>query len=263
MEGKKRQRIIYSEAAKKYLIDNYGNLDMLTIKRGLKKITGKWLTDNAIRIKAYRLGLDSMQESRACYLVKDLNELLHTTQAGKYAKEGKFGKRARGINGTIIDVDKFWKWAETSDIDFTKYERGTILPEPKPGPDGKSWLDKRIEQQRKEKEHELIWDEQNIARLKLMIHEGKLTRSQIAKKLNITESQLNYRIQKLRLQTRIHIKITEQEKQEVYELYKNGTTITDLCTMYSRCRKSIKSSIKQMQNRGVEADEAKEKQTTS
>lgn len=77
----------------------------------------------------------------------------------------------------IIDVDKFWKWAETNKeiINWRKYERRMLFPEPK-------WLDEAIKNcmcvnsRKKYTEHE-------IAEVKNLLHKG-LSYKEIANQLN-------------------------------------------------------------------------------
>lgn len=247
---KKRQRILYSNEAEKYLREHYGETSMYNVQKDLKKITGKLLTYNAIRIKAYRYGLESMQQARSCILVKDLNKYLNTQQGSRYAVEGGFTRKEKGINGSIVNVQKFWKWAEKTNIDLTGYERGTLLPEPKADASGRSWLDRRIAQQVTEKHNAPNWDNFKVAKLKRLVKEKKLTRQQIADILGVNIYQLNYQVEKLELAQTVKIKVTDKEREEVRELYKNGATIAELMKMYSRCRKTIKNIIK-----GMYADE--------
>ena len=243
-ENKKRQKVRYSEEAEKFIRDNYEEMGMYNMQQGLKKITGKLITYNAIRIKAFRMGIETKHSSRTYILLSDLNESLHTTQGGRYAKAGGFGRKEKGVNGVVVNVEKFWKWAEHSNIDFTGYERGTLLPEPKKDETGRSWLDRRIAQQVVEKYDRRSWDQMKIAKLKRLVKQGDLNRKQIAERLGMTVSQVNSKVADLKLTKNVRINVTDREREEVRKLYNEGTTIAELMQMYSRQWKTIENIIK-------------------
>lgn len=240
----KRQKITYSQEAEKFIRDNYGEIGFYNMQQGLKKITGKLISYNAIRIKAYRMGLETMQDARIYILIKDLNEALGTTQGNRYVKAGKLGRKEKGINGKVVNVEKFWKWAEHANIDLTGYQRGTLLPEPKADKSGRSWLDRKIAKQVTEKHSKQEWDQLQITKLKTLIEDETITRQQIADRLGFSVNQVDYMIRKLKIVRYIRISVSDKEKEEVRKLYEEGATITELMQMYSRCRKTIKNIIK-------------------
>ena len=237
----KRQNVQYNQEAIDYLINYYNEKNMTTIRKEIKRLTGVMPSSNAVRIKASRLGLECMQVGGGHILIKDINEALHTMQGNKFAKRGKFTKKIPGLNGSVVDVKKFWEYVKTNEyIDLTKYERGTLLPEPKPDrKTGKSWLDVRIEQQLERKRLEPTWDEDTIKKLSDMLESGKYSRNEIAEHFNISLNQLQYRITLYDLKRRVHIKITDKERKEIKELYKNGATIREIEKAYSRTRKTV------------------------
>lgn len=240
----KRQEVRYTEEAVNYLLEHYNEKSMETIRKDLKKILGKSVTANAVRIKASRLGLECMQTGGGHILVKDIDAALHTQQGSKYARRGKFAKRIKGINGMVVNVEKFWEYIkENENIDLTQYERGTLLPEPKPDKTGKSWLDVRIEQQQQAKRNMPKWDKKDRERLTAMLTSDKYTRNDICKHFNITANQLNYRIATYGLAQRTYIPVSDKERKEILELYRQGTPIKELEQLYSRSRKTILSVI--------------------
>lgn len=240
----KRQNITYNNAACAYLIDNFGEKSLKTIRTKIKKLTGKRPSATAIKLKARRLGLEPLQTAHAYILIKHLNNALHTTQGSIYAKQGNFTKHIEGINGTVVDVKKFWEFIKQHEnIDISHYEKGTLLPEPKPDASGKSWLDIRIKQQQEKRKKEINWDQTMIAKLKTMLQIKGYTIKEIAQQLGITENQVNYRIKKYNLIRRTQIKITDQERAEVRKLYSEGATILGLSKMYCRTPRTIRRMI--------------------
>lgn len=88
-----------------------------------------------------------------------------------------------------IDVEEFWKWAEnhTDKINFTKMERGLLLPEP-------NWLDEVIKMQLEKWGEKRFkkWTAEEDSRLIMYVKLGK-TYKEIAELLGRTKSSVEHR----------------------------------------------------------------------
>lgn len=122
-----------------------------------------------------------------------------------------------------IDVEEFWKWAEnhTDKINFTKMERGLLLPEP-------NWLDEVIKMQLEKWGEKRFkkWTAEEDSRLIMYVKLGK-TYKEIAELLGRTKSSVEHRhwrlVKKRKLTPKkIHILWTEEEKELVRELERQG-----------------------------------------
>lgn len=235
----------YTEEVKKYIEENYNIQPLNVVIREVSRMTGTNITKNAIRIKASRLGALNNDNF---IKIKDLDEALGTKQMVVHARKGNFTKKVSGVPGKVVNVKKFWEYVKAHErIDLTKYQRGTLLPEPKPEKgESKSWLDIRIQQQIAKKANYTDWSNSKLDRLKQMQKENKYTRKEIAEKLGITENQLIHVIRKNKLGRNIKLEITAQEVKEVKEAYAEGYSYREIGRMYSRTGKTIKKIVQQM-----------------
>lgn len=251
MEKKKWKNKSYTDEAEQYFRENYGLKDVRTFKGELQSITGKQHSYNAIRIKAYRLDLVPMTEASTELKMHELAAILKTTKVYSFGKKAGFSHKVKGLNCAIVDIPKFWKWAkETNYINWLEYERGSILPEPKiDKKTGKSWLDERIEQQRKEKQEKVVFDKIMIARIKVLCQQG-LTPKEISDKLKLDYAHVYYYARKYKLINVTPAKeLTGEEERAIYNEWLDGATKTELRKKYNRSFPTVTKIINNQLNK--------------
>jgi transposase len=209
--------------------------------KGIAKHLGR--TENAVKIKAQRIGLGDPMEHYDGLTVNKLAEVLNVSYSNiKYwiarndfpARTKVFASKKKVL---VITWQDFWKWAEENKqvIDFSRVEVGYLGPEPK-------WVaeKRKADQIRNVKIKRTPWTIDDDATLKHMLNAFEYSYTDIAKRLRRTEGAVKRRIRDLGLKQRPvrrdnHIKYTDEEVQQLVMLYDKGY---DLDTIAERLNKS-------------------------
>ncbi len=205
-----------------YLDDNWGKVSIDGIAKGLNRSV------NAVLIKAQRRGLGR-------HLYGDSRVSLHQLIVALGMTDGYFAHRlmkagcpvehhrVRKCRFKVIDIEKFWSWAEQNKrmLDFSKFEINALGKEPE-------WVnDKRTEDVRNFiRPHNSKWTPIEDNMLKTILPLYKYTYADLRKKFNRSEGAIKRRIldlglkeRPLRCENRLW---TEIETSTLIELWNKG-----------------------------------------
>ena len=232
-----------------YLSFRWGNIPIESIARKLNRSV------TSIKVKKDRLGLNSFtQSSDKGYMPKTtlfaivfgqqsigyknismiLNRGLKTHKvkcSKKYSYEG-------------INIDEFFDWAyeNRSFLDFSKFEKYGLGPEPK-------WVDikRRQDIRKKQKFHFTPWTKKEDDELKRLLKKKKYTCTELSRMLQRTEGAIGRTIQDLKLKERpvslnCHIKWTDEEYKKLGRMIKN-------CNNYEEMSEQLNKSVKAIRGR--------------
>ncbi|QAT40856.1 hypothetical protein [Clostridium sp. JN-9] len=124
-----------------YLQDKWGMISIPSIAANLGR------TVQAVKVKAYKIGLRRHLHSGIEITINELAKALgkgssYSWILDRWCRYGLPVKMKKSINKEykVIDIDKFWKWAEKNKdiVDFSKFEKDMLGAEPK-------WADEKRE----------------------------------------------------------------------------------------------------------------------
>ena len=245
---------IYTKEVEAFMKEHYGIIKPVTMQRRLKKMTGQDIHLYKISAKARRMGLEDIHAIRGTITANDLAEAFHVTRGTVYKwinQKNLKAEKMKGVSSYIIDQEDFWKWAEHQNIDFSNYEWGSILPEPKlDKKTGKSWLHDAVYRCQKEKNRK-SWPEDEVNLLICLKNRG-LSYKEIQKKFpHKTVDQLMNKVHRLKaegvnIKTMVYLPITDEEKELMMQLYNKGYTFLSIGEELSRSAKVVSDTIKGM-----------------
>ncbi|MFD1736175.1 hypothetical protein ACFSCX_06310 [Bacillus salitolerans] len=157
---------IWTTKEEEYLYEIVGKFDLETIATTLDRDIG------SVEAKLKRMGL-STKDHEGELTLKELARLLKTTpyQLGKLKKnEGlpvKEKVTRKKCTYQMIAPKDFWNWAKKNQdkIDFTKYERYSILPEP-------TWVEDACKRQTQAKRAYERWSDEEDRKLMNLLRQG-------------------------------------------------------------------------------------------
>ena len=237
----------YTQEDLELIKDYYGSQNIGWLQCRLIKSNGKYRTKAAIQRKAFSMGCTSYRESRENITVTQLAECMgvHRTQVFKiWIPQGLKVKKSGLTKNRFVEVEpkEWWKFAEINrgKIDFSKYDEGSIIPEPK-------WVKEELKNPSYKRKY---WTAHDVARLKVLKQKG-LTYSQIAKELNTTSSAVQkkltdmYKTGELK-RSRVIVVFSDREIDLIKDLYSKGMTYKDIAAEVGRSTSSVTKKMKKL-----------------
>ncbi|MDU5010650.1 MAG: hypothetical protein E6257_00830 [Clostridium botulinum] len=245
----KSRNSIWTEEEEEYLQRRYGKT---TLKRIAKKL-GR--SENAIEIKAGRLGLSSALEATgeltAAEIAKVFKIDAHVV-VDKWIKNKGLKAQYKAVRCKRkfwrIKTEDFWKWAKDNKeiINFSKLERNILGKEP-------SWVEierKKDFRERPKREYKL-WNELEDRKLKNL---WKTSRSlkELAELLDRSSSSVRNRATKLELKPcrKVNIPWTDEEVNTVIRMKKDGALDREIAWELGRSTENISWKRKELIKQG-------------
>lgn len=253
----------YSKEVEEIIRLYYGTIPMNNLLGKVQKAMGRTVTMRGLKLKILRMGLEPYKIATNAITLKDIEDAFNLSHSCVFYWVKNLGlpaKKVKGINGYVVNPKKFWEWAKNhKGIDFSRYTKGSILPEPLPDPKtGKSWLDNAIKESW-EKKHARLWTETDTRTLIRLKNQG-LSYKEIQKYLpHKTERQIGRKAHKLKrigasIYVRAYIPVTEEEKDMIWNMRQQGYTLQQIADEFSRdegtIRKYLRILEKEKQQKG-------------
>ncbi|KOR24160.1 hypothetical protein [Clostridium sp. L74] len=245
----KTRNSIWTEEEEEYLQRRYGKT---TLKRIAKKL-GR--SENAIEIKAGRLGLSSALEATgeltAAEIAKVFKIDAHVV-VDKWIKNKGLKAQYKAVRCKRkfwrIKTEDFWKWAKDNKgiINFSKLEKNLLGKEP-------NWVDSERKKDFKErpKRQYKLWNELEDRKLKNL---WKTSRSlkELAEFLNRSPSSVRNRSTRLGLKPcrKVNIPWTDEEVNTVIRMKKDGALDREIAWELGRSTENISWKRKELIKQG-------------
>ncbi|AJD31692.1 hypothetical protein FDE98_16635 [Clostridium sporogenes] len=245
----KPRNSVWSQEEEEYLQRRYGKT---TLKRIAKKL-GR--SENAIEIKASRLGLSSALEATgeltAAEIAKVFKIDAHVV-VDKWIKNKALKAQYKAVRCKRkfwrIKTEDFWKWAKDNKeiINFSKLERNILGKEP-------SWVDLERKKDFKEKpkrQHQ-FWNELEDRRLKNM-WKSNLSLKEIAERLNRSCSSIRHRSKRLGLvpTRKVNIPWKKEEIETLINMKEKGALDREIAWELGRSTGNISWKRKELIKQG-------------
>ena len=227
-----------------YLEDFWGTKSITAIAKGLGR------TPNAVKLKAYKIGLGSALASSPRISFNQLVEATGGSYTTRYEvwveKNGlpTHTQKVKKCSFRMVDIDEFWEWADKhrSLIDFSKIEPLILGEEPE-------W----VENQRKQdyltnsKCTTKPWTSAEDDKLKYFISQQKYTYAEISDFLSRTPGAIQRRCLDLGIELR-PIKApskfwTDEDHKIITQGIKNGESYTVIADKLKRSEKSLRGKV--------------------
>ena len=235
-----------------YLENKWGTVSIPSIARKLNR------TVNAVRGKAYKLGLGSHFDSRIEISCRDLFTALGMcgdTISYRYTLNRwieQFGfpvKKVKSVKHKydFIDIDEFWEWAKDHQriLNFRYFEKYMLGSEP-------DWVDEKRAIDYHEEFKKTPWTVSEDKKLALMLSEYKYTYRDISQMLNRTEGAVKRRIFDLKLKQRPiranNKDWTEEEMAVLLELHKRGHSYEYIADILGRSALAVRGKFERIHN---------------
>lgn len=230
-----------------YLQEAWGKTSLKTICKNLKR------TQNAVVLKASRLKLGAFKDGNGVMTLCQLTSALGYTGSYSWIKQKllKYGlpiikQKIRTKIVLKVDVEKFWKWAESNKhvINWSKVEKNILGVEPK-------WVDERrkIDFYNKEN-YNKPWTNNEDSQLKAYVEKG-LTYIEISKKLNRTSEAVRRRIYEFYLNSpkRESVKPwTDEDAELAMKLREQGYSYRSIAERLNRSQGSVRGKLDRINN---------------
>lgn len=231
-----------------YLEENWGKVSIPTICKKLGR------SENAIKIKAQRLGLGAFLE-QGDYVT--LNQLLIAVTGANYGSGYKMKswvknrdfplhtKKVGKNSFKVVYIDEFWIWAEKnrSFLDFSKMEPLILGEEP-------DWVpeQRRKDFQAKALQRKDPWTKTEDDKLKYLLKQHKYGLAEIAKELGRTDGAIQRRICDLGLKERPvkadnHNPWQQSEYKVLAEMLNDGDSYGAISEVIGRSEKAIRGRV--------------------
>lgn len=245
-----RNSTVWTEDEKKFLMDNWGELSIRVIARRLGR------SENAITIKAERMGLSKMDYYTDCITLNKLASTMGQCSKKLLSLDVPYSyKRNTTSKVRVVYVDdEFWKWAHANryKLNFKKFKAGELGPEP-------DWVDKKRVSDKKKSLHISTdpWTKSADKQLIFLLEQYKFGYSDIARMLRRTESAIKRRIHELGIKTRPvkaddHVAWTDEEVNILIDMYNVGYTFEDISLeLGARTVLAVKGKIERLTLEGV------------
>ena len=243
--GKSRK---WTQEEIEYLEDKYGTVKIETISKKLNRSV------SAIANKVSRMNLGrwyTLQDGVTMGELSKATTITHgTLRNWTEHYEMPFRKKSiRQSDFYIINLDDFWKWAETHKqmVEWDKIERLAIGPEP-------HWVNEARKAKVIDKDlsaKKIPWTSSDDEKLKWMLKQYKFTYPEISKELNRTHGAIKRRMSDLNLKMRPipmpKKKVySEEEVQEILNLYNAGYGFKFIAREFDRSEAGVRSKIERM-----------------
>lgn len=188
--------VLWTKEEIEYLKENWGNKSQTAIANHLGRSV------NAVKLKANKLGLKTWVHSADYMTLYELLTAIGLTYCGSLCdklvangfpvieKKPSYSQRIR-----VVQIDKFWKWAETHQdvINFRRFEYGALGPEPE-------WVNAKRAKDRHKKNTR--WTRMDDEILKSMAKQYKYTAAEMAERLQRSEPSILRRLYDLNVDER-------------------------------------------------------------
>lgn len=231
------------------LEDNWGKISIPSIAKKLGR------TLNSIKVKAVKLGLQRHIHQGEYITFHQLlvaigqkqNYSYYLHKFEKYDFPYKF-KKSVDKSFRVVYIDDFWEWSEKNQcqIDFSKFEKNMLGPEP-------SWVDvkRRNDISNKKSFKTTPWTRKEDKRLEELLSKYKYNYYELSKLLKRTEGAIQRRICDLGIQYRPlkadnHIKWTKEEYKVLGDLIKERYDYNMISDIIGKSAKAIRGRVYDM-----------------
>ncbi|MCC5422474.1 hypothetical protein [Clostridium botulinum] len=245
----KARNSIWTQEEEEYLQRRYGKT---TLKRIAKKL-GR--SENAIEIKAGRLGLSSALEATGELTAAEIAKIFKIDAhvvVDKWIKDKGLKAQYKAVKFTRkfwrIKIEDFWKWAKDNKeiINFFKLERNILGKEP-------SWVDieRKKDFKEKPKRQHQFWNELEDRKLKNLWKSSKSIK-EIAEILNRSSSSVRHRSKRLGLKPykKVNIPWTDEEVNTIIKMKKDGALDREIAWELGRSTGNISWKRKELIKQG-------------
>jgi transposase len=230
-----------------YLEERWGAVSIKAIAKYLGKSV------NAVKIKADRLGLGRNLLSYDGITVNQLALAINTSYSlvkhwiKRYGFPAKSKVFANEKPILVVRYEDFWKWAEEYKhlLNFARVEPNILGPEPE-------WVkEKRKADQLKYNKGCRPWTKEDDRLLISMVKAYQYTYPEIAKALRRSEGAVKRRLQDLNIKARPvrlnnHVKYTEQEIEQLLELFRKGYSIDTIAAKLGKSALGVRGKLERM-----------------
>lgn len=243
----------WSDEEKEVIKDLYGSATMPRIKTALFKASGRRRSYEAIRKKASKMGLECASNRCEFLTAKDLAECMGYNKCTVFQTWEKWGLKIKKAplvakkNISQIDVKDFWEFAYQNKhrIDFSKYQRGSIVPEP-------TWLKEEL--QKKQKRARKPLDSHKEAQI-ISLRKLGLKNIEIAEKLGLTDRQLQTALRAIyrgnRLERRLmRVEFSQKELELIKSMVIEGKMIKEIAEEVGRRPETVGKKIAALKKKG-------------
>lgn len=238
----------WSEEEIEYLKEFWGNKSIPSIAAHLNR------SEEAVELKASKLKLGRFLSSGDLYVTKFflLKAIGHGCSAG-YADISYIQNRGlpthrikvKTKSFDVVYLDEWWKWAEANKgfLDFSKFEKYALGPEPK-------WVaaKRKHDIQMSMRYLKTPWTPLEDSKLKKYLAEKKYSLRQLSDMLRRTEGAIQRRITDLNIKQHPvkadnHIKWTDDEKKTLALMVKRGDSYEAISDVLGRSAKAIRGRV--------------------
>lgn len=209
---------------------------------------------NAVNLKANRLGLGDNLHSGEEITVNQLFKALGISGSLswylKRFEKAKFPYRHKKIiqkKYRVINIEKFWKWAEDNKqlLNFARFEKGSLGKEP-------DWvaIKRTADKMHPSKENwNRPWSNRDELRLIELTKSNRYTYKDLAATFKRTEAAIKRRLWELNIPNRPvprdnHIKWTDEENNRMIELYNQGYSSASIAKVLDKTELSISDRLR-------------------
>lgn len=230
-----------------YLEENWGKLSIPVIAKKLGRSTG------AIESRAWLLNLGPWKNSCEYMSLRQFSNAMgiHSDVVKKKLTDHNFPLKTKIIKVqeyVVIDIDEFWKWAETHrDVfRFKRLEKGALGKEP-------PWVDqKRRMEERYESKHMQEWTKGEDALLTGLLKSYRYTYDDLSKRLNRSEFSIKTHIRELGLKERpIRREVrawTGEEKKQLFAMLAEHASYDEIARTFGRSAQGVRSCLERHLN---------------
>lgn len=234
------------------LLENYwGSKSLAYICKKLNR------NQNAVKLKAYRMGLGDPIKS---FDGISINELANTIKISykilvnwedKYNLPVKYKQFSKEKRVRVISYQDWWEWAEQNKqmIDFTRFEKGELGPEPK-------WVEEKRKADHRKKlfvprPHNTPWSSREINLLKFMVEKGTYTYPEICSELKRTHGAVKRKLIELGIKLRPqylenHKPYKQSEIDYILKGIFKGVSIEEMARHLNRSEAGVRGKLERM-----------------
>ena len=242
-----RKKKKWTEAEQEYLAESWGSISIDSLARHLQR------SKTAVIIRAQRLGLGPFRDSNEGISKHQLFVALGYRGGNFYKNISWIQNRGLPIHKIkcnnscweMIRIDEFWKWAykNQSFLDFSKFEKYALGPEP-------DWVkEKRSSDYRRSLQvKKTPWTPAEDEKLRKVLKEHKYGYRELSKMFQRTEGAIVRRISDLNIKD-LPIKVdnhnrwSQEDCEMLGEFIKNGTSYAEMSDYFDKSEKAIRGKV--------------------
>ena len=243
-----RKKKKWNEAEEEYLAERWGNVSIDSLAHHLQR------SKNAVIIRAQRLGLGPFRDNNERGISKhQLFVALGYRSGDSYKKISWIQNRGLPIHRIkcnnsyweMVYINEFWEWAykNQSFLDFSKFEKYALGPEP-------DWVkEKRSSDYRRSLQvKKTPWTSAEDAKLQKVLKEHKYGYRELSKMFQRTEGAIVRRISELNIKdypikADNHNRWSQEDYQMLGEFIKDGTSYAVMSDYFARSEKAIRGRV--------------------